>query len=107
MDVPEHLGDVAPEVEQCYYRVAQEALENVSQHAGADRVSVSLHSNEDGLILEIADNGLGFENPQRTAAGRFGLQGMLERAELIGGTLLVESKPGQGTTIRLHYGGEI
>jgi len=103
LDLPEQLGALSPEVEQCYYRVAQEALENVSQHADAHNITLSLSRNETGLILEISDDGVGF--PQDAEADQsFGIKGMRERAELIGGTLEMESHPGQGTTVRLCSG---
>jgi two-component system sensor histidine kinase UhpB len=106
LDLPEQINDLAPEVEQCYYRVAQEALENVIMHANAQRVSVSLRQAEGWLTLEVSDDGLGFTGEATGSDDRFGIKGMRERAELIGGTLGVESHSGQGTTIRLQSGGE-
>lgn len=106
LDVPEQLDDLTPEVEQCYYRVAQEALENVTRHADAQNVAVSL-KRLDGLLLllEVSDDGAGFAAEPGASEEQMGLRGMRERAELIGGTLEVESRAGQGTTIRLRSGG--
>jgi signal transduction histidine kinase len=110
LDVDEHPGLLGPEVEQCYYRVAQEAIENVVTHAGARTLSVSLRRLQDMLVLEVADDGRGLartaashEVPGQDVEGevQFGLRGMRERAELIGGTLDIEGRPGKGTTIRL------
>ncbi len=101
LDLPSLLGALPPEVEQCYYRVAQEALANVSKHARARHVSVSLTLAGSTLTLTITDDGQGFDPEDRTVAERFGVRGMRERAELIGGTLQVTSRPGQGTTVRL------
>jgi len=108
LNVPERIDGLSPEVEQCYYRVAQEALENVTQHAGAKRVFVSLEQVDGFLTLTIADDGTGFVDGAGLTAGRYGLRGMQERADLVGGTLEVNSAPGAGTTIRLRYpGGDV
>jgi PAS domain S-box-containing protein len=85
------------------YRIAQEALNNVSKHAQASRVDIILESRGDQIVLIIEDNGVGF-NPQAEvvpdAAGKgLGLIGMRERAMLAGGTLEIESSPGKGTTV--------
>ncbi|MBC8444911.1 MAG: sensor histidine kinase [Chloroflexi bacterium] len=105
LDLPEDLDGLPPEVEQCYYRVTQEALENASKHAQAHKVRVSLRGDEAGLVLEIADDGKGFDETSAALEERFGIRGMRERAELIGGTLEIDSDPGRGTTIRLCSGG--
>lgn len=81
------------------YRVAQEALHNVVKHAGASRVEVSLHQHNGNVLLEIRDDGQGFD-PQGHFPGHLGLQSMRERVEGSGGTLLVTSAPGEGTCIR-------
>jgi two-component system sensor histidine kinase UhpB len=101
LDVPKQMDNLPPEVEQCYYRVAQEALENVVRHADAQRVSVSLRQAGGRLTLQVSDDGLGFEDQEVASEERFGLRGMRERAELIGGVLTVESHAGQGATVRL------
>ena len=76
------------------FRVVQESLTNVQKHAAASQVDVSLSFNQGGLSLQIKDNGQGFE-PNEEVAGRedqgMGLLSMQERAELLGGTLLVHS----------------
>jgi signal transduction histidine kinase len=102
LDLVEPIPHLDPQVEQCYYRTAQEALENVSKHASANRVSVSLRQIDGNLALEISDDGLGFEGDTAISGDRLGIKGMQERAELIAGTLQVESGTGQGTTVRLQ-----
>lgn len=84
-------------------RVAQEALHNVRKHAGAANVVVSTERTDDSWSLEIRDDGRGFDVGAVTARGRrnYGLQFMRERAELIGASLDVRSRPDGGTVIRL------
>jgi signal transduction histidine kinase len=102
LDFPGPIDDLSPEVKQAYYRVAQEALENVIKHANASQVSVSLKCSADQLILEVSDDGIGFDKDSITSHDQLGVKGMRERAELIGGTLEVEGHVGQGITIRLR-----
>jgi signal transduction histidine kinase len=85
------------------YRILQEALANVAQHAQASRVNVSMRKIADDVHLEISDNGKAFdvasvEHARRNE--RLGLIGMRERAEMVGGTFAVDSVAGQGTTVR-------
>jgi signal transduction histidine kinase len=87
------------------YRVAQEALTNVSRHAQASRVELNLQKLPSAARMEITDTGKSFEverilHTRRNK--RLGLLGMRERVEMIGGTFCVESAPGQGTTIRVE-----
>ena len=98
--VPPQLDGLAPEVEQCVYRVAQEALTNVGRHAAARTVQVELGCAAGQVRLRIADDGQGFDVAAVDGA-HYGVQGLRERAALLGGTLAVESRPGQGTTVRL------
>ncbi len=79
------------------FRITQEALNNAAKHSRGDFVVLSLARTQEGLVLEITDNGAGFD-PLSPKTG-FGLTGMRERAELSGGTLAVESGPGKGTRI--------
>ena len=102
LHIANSLGALGPEVEQCYYRVAQETLENVTQHANAKWVSVSLAQAEEQLVLTITDDGRGFVVDSVASEQRYGITGMRERAELVGGVLSVESIPDRGTTIRLE-----
>ena len=95
-------GALDPLTEQTIYRVAESALANVEQHAGASQVFISLAATPEGRIrLEIRDDGVGF-NPAAAPADRYGLAGMRERADLIGADLHVESAPGHGTRIVLE-----
>jgi len=86
------------------YRVAQEALSNAARHSGADRVGVRLRRREDGGVeLRVSDDGRGFAFDE--SEGGLGLAGMRERALLAGGELTIESRPGQGTSVRLAVPG--
>jgi signal transduction histidine kinase len=86
-------------VETALYRVVQEAMTNVVRHARATRVDVLAEQRGDRVMVMIEDDGVGFE-PERVQRGdHFGLLGLAERAEALGGTLTVESKPGGGTTV--------
>ena len=84
-------------------RVAQEALQNVRKHAGATNVSVTTRLDDSDWVLEVHDDGRGFDIGAVAARGRrnFGLQFMRERAELIGARLDVRSRPEGGTVVRL------
>jgi len=101
VQTPEIDERLSPAIEQCVYRVAQEALENVTRHAAAQRVTVTLAAQGSRVILTVADDGQGFDADAALAEDRFGLRGMRERAELVGGAFQVTSAPGQGTTVRL------
>lgn len=86
-------------VEAELFRVAQEALANVRRHARATEVEIVLRGSGPAVRLSIRDDGRGFD-PRARHEGRYGLLGMRERAKVLGGSLRVESRPGQGTTIR-------
>ena len=81
--------------------MAQEALQNVQKHARSARVRVLLHQRAGGLELSVIDDGLGFEPPEAANPTSYGLEGMRERAALLGARLEVGSLPGSGTTVRL------
>jgi signal transduction histidine kinase len=95
-----------PEVELALFRIAQEALRNVERHAEASRVTVGVAFWGDRARLAVADNGRGFEVPRLSEtfapAGRLGLLGMQERAELVGGVLSIWSVPGDGTRVTVE-----
>ncbi|MEN6293420.1 MAG: sensor histidine kinase, partial [Methanobacterium sp.] len=92
-------------VEQCFYRVAQEALSNIVLHAKATRLSVYLKWQEELLLLSIKDNGVGFDKNNIVGTDKYGLLGMKERAEMIQANLSIESQLGVGTQIELKYRG--
>jgi len=103
LDMPEPgaLPPLSPDVEQCIYRVTQEAVANAAKHANAKELTVKLERKDDKVILTVQDDGAGFELKQGAENGHYGLSGMQDRAKLAGGTLEVISKPGEGTTVRL------
>jgi PAS domain S-box-containing protein len=90
----------APAVEDALYRIAQEALHNVMKHAAATEAVVRVRRADDELVLEVADDGVGFDE-SAVPAGHLGVVGMRARAGLIGGRLEIVSAPGRGTTIRV------
>jgi signal transduction histidine kinase len=87
-----------PMVEQCLYRVAQEAIANVVWHSAARQLLVRL-TIEEQIMLEVRDDGIGFVLAQAAQTGHYGLVGMSERAALVGGVLMVTSHPGAGTAV--------
>ncbi|CUS35978.1 sensor histidine kinase [Candidatus Nitrospira nitrificans] len=96
-DIPQH---VAQEVVTCLYRVAQEALANISRHARAKNVHVELRRVRDGLQLMISDDGVGFDASRDSGRrGSLGLLSMKERVFLVAGTLDIQSTRGEGTRI--------
>ena len=92
-----------PEIETVAYRVVQEALTNVARHARVDQVSVRGWLENGSLLLEVRDDGTGFEpGTLNVATASLGLAGMRERASQIGGRLALESEPGAGTRVRVQ-----
>jgi len=90
-------------VENEVFRIAQEAFANIVRHAEATQAALDLRYHPDDLTLTVSDNGIGFQDDANLPAkGHFGLQGMRERADQIGGTLTVESSPQNGTTVTLR-----
>jgi two-component system NarL family sensor kinase len=99
------VGRLPPEAEQLIFRTAQEALRNVTDHANASHVTVSLEQRNGTVVARIRDDGEGFD--AATAAGRrkeghFGLALLVDRAADLGGRLEIESKAGEGTAIVLE-----
>jgi two-component system, NarL family, sensor kinase len=87
--------------ERGLYRIAQQAVDNAVQHSGAHRVVIRLVYGVGDVSLRVEDDGAGFD-PASVPPDRFGLVGMRERAKLLGGTLLVESTPGEGSAIEVR-----
>jgi two-component system, NarL family, sensor histidine kinase UhpB len=95
-----HADSLGDDQQLVVYRVAQEALANVARHSAAEHVEVDLVARESGLDLSVRDDGVGFHSNIRPTG--LGLNGMAERARLVGGELIVHSSPGEGTTVTLH-----
>ena len=106
LEVAEQLVDLAPEVEQGIYRIADQTLANVARHALARNLLVRLMQSSEKLQLKIVDDGHGFDPTVTPEHGHFGLRGLYERAQLIGGKLVIESRPGDGTTVHLTVNGK-
>jgi signal transduction histidine kinase len=95
-------GQLGSEIEEGLYRIAQEALNNALRHAQAASVAVRLAKDQHIARLEVTDDGIGFEPTAVREGGGFGLRTMAERATRLGGTMTVESSPGQGTRITVE-----
>jgi PAS domain S-box-containing protein len=104
-EVVGHAGDVSGDLATASFRVIQEALTNVMRHAQARQVRIELTRQEGLLELAIQDDGMGFDVDkvvdQATNTSHLGLVGMKERVEILGGTLKIDSQPGQGARIRV------
>jgi signal transduction histidine kinase len=96
-DVP-HIDDI---LATAAYRIAQEALTNVARHSFATQVDVILQTKNDILTLSVEDNGGGFHIQKLSESGGLGIAGIRERANLVGGTVDIQSQPGKGTHVYL------
>jgi signal transduction histidine kinase len=92
--------DVPIEVKESLYRIAQEALNNIAKHARARQVSLQLKVESDVVMLEISDDGAGFDVTQNFP-GHLGLHTMRERAEKAGGTFAIDRAPNAGTRLQV------
>jgi PAS domain S-box-containing protein len=98
LDAPKRLA-LPPAIEEAFYRIAQEALNNTLKHARARQVTVTLAQDATKTCLQISDDGVGFDPQADNGHGGVGLRGIAERAALIGARLSVTSAPDQGTVI--------
>jgi PAS domain S-box-containing protein len=89
-------------VQIAFYRVCQEALNNIAKHADASRVDIDLQQEGAEISLRIRDNGKGFDQNQ-TTSGHYGLQMMQERSDAAGAQLTIMSQPGQGTELTIYW----
>ena len=94
-----------PQIETAFYRIVQEALNNISKHAGANRVEIFFEHRDSTICASITDNGRGFDlgrvyHPESPGRG-FGIMGMQERVSLLGGKIDIQSSPGRGTRIHI------
>jgi signal transduction histidine kinase len=103
LDLPSELPELAAGAPIALFRIAQEALDNVARHAQAREARVSLHLNDNGITLDIGDDGVGMARAQgATEVRSFGLLAMRERALQVGATLSILAGPGgRGTLIRV------
>ncbi len=103
LDLDESGTELREPVAICLFRVAQEALRNATQHAEAGRIELCLRMQSDAAVLQVRDDGRGFRVPaylsELTQGGHFGLAGMVEQVELLGGSLVINSQPGAGTEV--------
>lgn len=90
---------LSSEIETTIYRIVQEALNNVVLHAKTNNVDLILENRGDKIIAIVEDDGIGYDPTKVHSGGHLGLIGMQERAQMAGGTLQIESRPGAGTTI--------
>jgi PAS domain S-box-containing protein len=94
--VPPSLPD---DTALCLYRIAQEALRNVVKHSGARRARIELSGSEGGVCLQVADDGAGFDPAAIDGQGGLGLVSMRERLRLVGGAIVIDSRPSAGTRL--------
>ena len=100
MVADEIVEDLPDSHRTCVYRVVQEALNNCAKHSHANQVRVVVHRDADGLSVTVQDDGIGFEPSQEKGMG---LLGMEERVARLGGHFSIESKPGNGTVLSIHF----
>ena len=97
---------LSPDAELMLFRITQEALTNVQKHSSASRVRITVEFTHHATKVTVSDNGKGFETPERMGdlarSGRLGLAGMQERAQLVGGTLTIDSASGKGTILTVE-----
>jgi len=97
------------EVAIALFRITQEALRNVWRHSGATRAEITIDFSDGRTKITVSDNGKGFQVPEKMSdlakQDKLGLAGMQERAQLVGGTLTVQSQPGKGTTVTVEAPG--
>jgi signal transduction histidine kinase len=95
------------EVELVLFRITQEALRNIWRHSQASQADIKVEFEKSKARITVSDNGKGFNLPDKiedlARDGKLGLAGMQERAQLVGSTLTVQSRPSGGTTISVEY----
>jgi PAS domain S-box-containing protein len=95
-------GVLPADVQVAIYRICQEALNNILKHAGASKVEIFLHHEENAVEVRIRDDGQGFDS-ERTPSGHYGVSMMRERAEGVGAQLSITSQPGHGTELIIRW----
>jgi signal transduction histidine kinase len=99
LSLPREIEGLEPDLQTTMFRVFQEILTNVARHSRATRVDVDLKSSARGLVLEVADNGIGISGLDDKARKSLGLLGMQERALRVGGEVSIGGLPGRGTRV--------
>jgi signal transduction histidine kinase len=94
-------GSIPRNIAICIYRITQESLRNIAKHAETDKASVSLIGRDGNIFLTVRDNGIGFEVEQMHGHKGIGLTSIEERVRLIQGEFSLQSKPGEGTVIKV------
>jgi signal transduction histidine kinase len=102
LQVDEQVTDLDPWQTSTVFRLVQESLTNIGRHAHARKVQVSLQRQSVAYVLSVSDDGLGFD-PTKIGIKSLGLQGMRERAEMLGGQLDLRTRPGNGTSIIVTF----
>lgn len=100
LSIANSIPVLSPDVEQAIYRITQEAITNVISHANAREIDVQLAYSDGKIRLIVHDNGSGFDVEKAYKSNQYGLTGMKERAEMVGGELNITSKIGHGTTVQ-------
>jgi PAS domain S-box-containing protein len=95
-------GSSPEKVTVVFYRIAQEAINNIIKYAEADDVNINITYNDDGVEMMVKDNGCGFD-PDKVSSGQFGIKIMAERMDQIDGELTIASKPGHGTQVKASW----
>ena len=101
--ISENLPLFTPKAEQCMYRIAQEAVENIIRHANATTMELKLINTRKQVILEISDDGEGFSQSEVDNTEKMGIKGMHERAAEAGGTFSLETMPNEGTKVSVIF----
>lgn len=101
-DIDQMDGKLTPENEINLYRIVQECLNNVVKHSGAGKATVSANVESERIILSVRDNGGGFDGERSGDNGGMGLNGIQERAKILGGSLTIHSELGHGTMVLLE-----
>jgi signal transduction histidine kinase len=94
---------IPAEAQIAFYRVCQEALNNIAKHAKASQVEIDLKQEETVIEMRIHDDGTGFDTNQSFPGGHYGLGMMRERAEAVGALLSITSQPGHGTELKISW----
>jgi signal transduction histidine kinase len=102
--IADDLIDLPLQVQECLYRICLEALNNALKHSGATEVTLRYYAQGDQVVLQVRDNGCGFASDSPDSRGGMGLNNMRQRAQEMGGALIIESEPGKGTTVTARIG---